>query len=105
MPMGAEVEKLAIRTQAAEWLVRFGDQEVSWVDHLRYLEWLRTSPLHEEEMRQVLKLWCALSDPNIWPKEGHTSELLGGLVPCRRRTCREPCRGHEWRVRRRQQPT
>lgn len=82
--MGAHERIREVREQAAQWLVRFGDHDVSYADHLRYLEWLRTSPLHEAEMRAVLRLGCALTNGSAWLPERTGDELIATPPPAAR---------------------
>lgn len=87
-----KAQLLAISLEAAEWLIRFEAREVSCSEHMRYLEWLRRSPLHIQEMQKVLQLRAALGTPDLLTREscGHK----------RRARChhgrRARCRGREW---------
>lgn len=61
---GSEVR--AISYQAARWLIRLDERDMSWREHLRYLDWLQRSPAHFEEMRSALRMRGVLDDPRVW---------------------------------------
>lgn len=83
-----------IGLQAADWLLRFEAREISCAEHVRYLEWLRRSPFHLEEMQRVLRFRAALSKPELWASF-RNADVSNLQAPCHHRpggSCRAPMR-------------
>jgi ferric-dicitrate binding protein FerR (iron transport regulator) len=53
-------QQLTAVLEAAEWFVRLGDDHMSMQDRLRYLDWLKSSPIHVAETLRLVRLDEAL---------------------------------------------
>ncbi len=60
--MSAQFDKalLAIREQAAEWVIRLGAPDTAHGTHTTFSAWLRTSPIHVREYLRAEAAWLAV---------------------------------------------
>jgi transmembrane sensor len=64
--MDERKRRVAVSEQAAEWLLRTKDAEMSQAERLEFVRWLRESPVHVAEMLRIAQLHGALGSFQHW---------------------------------------
>jgi transmembrane sensor len=64
--MDERERRARVSEQAAEWLLRSKDSAMPHAERIEFVDWLRESPLHVEEMLRVAQLHGALGTFRCW---------------------------------------